>query len=109
MPKLARVDVIAGEVTGPVGDPDTFTAPTTTVVKSFEVDPAAKRVSFTHRLGRVDRPRYFRIRGTDGNRGQPGYHGASVDPSGPAIDALGDADPWGDLWFYANPIFVLPH
>jgi hypothetical protein len=108
VPKLARVDVIRGEVTGQVGDPDTFTAPTTAVATSFEVDQAAKRVSFTYRVGRVDRPLYLRIRGTDGNRSQPGFHGMSVDPSGPAIDVVGNGDPWVDLWFYTNPIFVLP-
>jgi len=26
----------------------------------------------------------------------------------PAMDVLGSADPWQDLWFYANPIFVVP-
>jgi hypothetical protein len=108
VPRLARVDVIRGEVTGPVGDPDTFSAPRTKVVTSFEVDAGARRASFTYRVGRVDRPLYFRIRGTDGNRSQPGHLGADVDPAGPAIDVLGDADPWRDLWFYANPIFVLP-
>ncbi len=35
-------------------------------------------------------------------------HGAGVDPAGPAADVLGDADPWDDLWFYTNPIWVLP-
>jgi hypothetical protein len=34
--------------------------------------------------------------------------GAAVDPAGPAMDVLGDADPWLDLWFYGNPIWVLP-
>jgi hypothetical protein len=22
------------------------------------------------------------------------------------VDVLGDDDPWSDLWFYANPVFV---
>jgi hypothetical protein len=34
--------------------------------------------------------------------------GAEVDPPGPAMDEVGNADPWNDLWFYANPIFVIP-
>ena len=50
----------------------------------------------------------MRVRGTDGKRTQTGYYGAAVDPIGPAIDVLGNADPWNDLWFYGNPIFVLP-
>ena len=41
-------------------------------------------------------------------RRAPGLQGAAIDPNGPAIDVLGNADPWQDLWFYTNPIFVLP-
>ncbi len=108
VPVLARVDVIVGAVTGPVADDDTFTAPQTRVVKSFEVGRGTGRVSFTHALGRVDQPFYVRLRGTDGNRTAPGPMGAAVDPAGPALDVMGDADPWHDLWFYANPIWVLP-
>ncbi|MFJ6199918.1 hypothetical protein [Micromonospora sp. NPDC092111] len=49
-----------------------------------------------------------RLRGTDGNRSAPGLMGAAVDPAGPAMDVIGAADPWTDLWFYANPSWVLP-
>ena len=108
VPVLKRVDVIVGTVTGPVADKDAFTTPNTKVVKSFEVNAAAKKVSFTYPLGRLDKPFYVRLRGTDGNRTQPGLMGAGVDPVGPKLDALGDADPWGDLWFYTNPMWVLP-
>jgi hypothetical protein len=108
IPKLARVDVIAGAVTGAAADKDVFTAPNTRVVKSYEVGAGATRVSFTHSFGAADRPFFVRVRGTDGNRTAPGFHGAAVDPVGPAIDVVGDADPWSDLWFYANPIWVLP-
>jgi hypothetical protein len=108
VPKLARVDVIAGDVTGPVADPDTFTTPRTKVVKSFEVSATGTRVSFKHTFSNIDGPFYLRVRGTDGKRQAPGYLGAGVDPTGPAMDVLGSADPWSDLWFYANPIFVLP-
>jgi hypothetical protein len=24
------------------------------------------------------------------------------------VDVVGDADPWKDLWFYSNPVWVLP-
>ena len=108
LPRLARVDVITGEVTGPASDPDTFTAPTAKVVRSFDVGTGADRVTFTHSLGAAEGPFYVRIRGTDGNRSAPGFLGASVDPVGPAMDVLGNSDPWTDLWFYANPIFVVP-
>ncbi len=107
-PKLARVDVIRGDVTGLVADKDTFTAPTARVVKSYEVNKDRGTVRLSYDLGRVDRPVYLRTRGTDGNRSAVGAHGAEVDPAGPAIDVVGDADPWRDLWFYSNPVWVLP-
>ncbi|MFI8090570.1 PHP domain-containing protein [Streptomyces sp. NPDC086080] len=107
-PELARVDVIQGDVTGPVADKDTFTAPTAKVVRSYEIDKSAGTVRVTFDLGRVDRPLYVRMRGTDGNRSAVGARGAEVDPAGPAIDVVGDADPWRDLWFYTNPVWVLP-
>ncbi|MFF8972876.1 PHP domain-containing protein [Streptomyces sp. NPDC014995] len=108
VPGLARVDVIQGDVTGPVADPDTFTAPTARVVTSYDVNKSAGTVRLTHHLGRVDRPLYVRLRGTDGNRSAVGAMGAAVDPAGPAIDVVGDADPWLDLWFYSNPVWILP-
>ncbi|MCZ9340307.1 histidinol-phosphatase, partial [Streptomyces sp. TRM76130] len=107
-PTLARVDVIQGDVTGEVRDKDTFTAPSAKVVKSYEVNKNAGTVTLTYDLGRVDRPVYLRLRGTDGNRSAVGAMGAAVDPNGPAIDVIGDADPWTDLWFYSNPVWVLP-
>ncbi|MFI0732931.1 PHP domain-containing protein [Streptomyces sp. NPDC021225] len=108
VPKLARVDVIQGDVTGPVSDKDTFTTPDTKVVKSFEVNKSTGSVRLTYSLGRVDKPVYVRLRGTDGNRSAVGLRGAAVDPAGPAMDVIGDADPWKDLWFYSNPMWVLP-
>ena len=108
VPVLSRVDVIAGTVTGPVADRDSFVAPDTRVVKSFEIAPGTGRVSLRYSFGRFDKPFYLRVRGTDGKRTQPGLLGAAVDPHGPALDAIGNADPWGDLWFYTNPIWVLP-
>ncbi|MGV9500444.1 PHP domain-containing protein [Streptomyces sp. NPDC003642] len=108
VPALARVDVIQGEVTGPVADRDTFTAPTAKVVKAYDVSKATGVVRLTFDLGRVDKPVYLRLRGTDGNRSAVGALGAAVDPAGPALDVVGDADPWRDLWFYTNPVWVLP-
>ncbi|MGO4146825.1 hypothetical protein AB4Y77_17235 [Paenarthrobacter sp. YAF11_1] len=37
-----------------------------------------------------------------------GANGASVDPAGPVRrgNNLGDADPWTETWFYANPVFI---
>jgi hypothetical protein len=108
VPKLARVDVIAGKVGGPVADKDVFKAPDTKVVKAFDTSTSTGTVTLKYTTS-ADGPMYFRIRGTDGNRSQPGTLGAAIDPAGPALDVVGDADPWKDLWFYANPIWVLTH
>ncbi|MFC9846658.1 PHP domain-containing protein [Streptomyces sp. NPDC060223] len=108
VPKLARVDVIQGDVTGPATDKDTFSAPTAKVVQSYQVDKTTGTVRITYSLGNVDRPLYVRLRGSDGKRSATGINGAAVDPNGPALDVVGDADPWVDLWFYSNPVWVLP-
>jgi hypothetical protein len=108
VPMLARVDLIAGDVTGPVADMDVFTTPTTKVVKSFEVNKSTGQVTLRYSFGAARRPYYLRLRGTDGNRSAVGLNGAATDPAGPAMDVPGDADPWKDLWFYTNPIWVVP-
>ncbi len=108
VPRLRTLDLIVGAVTGPVADPDTLRAPETRVERSWDVT-GKPVVEIVHSLGVVDdRGFYLRVRGSDGNRTQAGFYGAAVDPAGPAIDVVGDADPWRDLWFYTNPVFVLP-
>ncbi|MDN5571577.1 MAG: PHP domain-containing protein [Propionibacteriaceae bacterium] len=109
VPKLAKIDVIQGRVTGAVSDADTLHAPETRVVRTWDVTGRTDRIELTYDLGRVeDTGFYVRLRGSDGKRTQVGYHGESQDASGPALDVVGDADPWQDLWFYTNAIFVLP-
>jgi hypothetical protein len=101
LPRLAKVDLIAGAVTGPVSDRDTFRAPQTRVVETFEVGAAARRegrLEISYRFRNVTGPFYLRLRGSDGSR---------LTSSGdPVMDVVGDANPWADLWFYANPVFV---
>jgi hypothetical protein len=99
VPKLGKVDLIAGPVTGPAADRDAMSAPETTVVETFAVPGKARgKVRFTHTFRGVDRAFYVRLRGSDGNR---------LDSAGnPRMDVLADDDPWSDLWFYANPVFV---
>ncbi|WNV90431.1 PHP domain-containing protein [Umezawaea sp. Da 62-37] len=96
VPKLAKLDLIAGPVTGPSVDRDALSAPGTAVVKSFEV--TKNRARFTYVFRDVASAFYLRVRGTDGNQ-------LTAD-GGPVMDVVGDADPWADLWFYANPVFV---
>jgi len=108
VPTLNRVDVIQGAVTGPVADRDTFTTPSTKVVQQWDTSGRRGTFELVYPLGRAEAPFYVRVRGTDGNRSQPGYLGAAIDPAGPKLDVVGDADPWVDLWFYTNPIWVLP-
>jgi hypothetical protein len=109
LPTLNRVDLIQGSIdpAGPA-DRDTFVAPDTKVVRAWDTSGTTGTIELVQPLGSVDRPFYVRARGTDANRTQPGYLGAAIDPEGPALDVVGDADPWLDLWFYTNPIFVLP-
>jgi len=98
VPKLAKIDVITGPVTGPQADRDVFTAPETAVAKTFEVGTGRAQWTFEHTFTNVDRSFYLRLRGSDGKQ---------LDANGnPPIDIIGDANPWEDLWFYANPIFV---
>ncbi|WP_068399366.1 PHP domain-containing protein [Kribbia dieselivorans] len=107
-PQLKKVDLIKGRITGPVADKDTLRAPETKVVKTWEVSGTGE-ITLTFDLGRIDETGfYIRLRGSDGNRTAVGYYGADADATGPAIDVVGDADPWRDLWFYTNPVFVLP-
>ncbi len=106
-PKLAQVDVIAGSVRGPVSDRDSFTAPDTRVFKSYDVSGRTGAFTLTYTQRNVQAPFYFRLRGSDGNQLGTGLLGRKVDPSGPVVDVIGDADPWTDLWFYTNPIWVL--
>ncbi|MDQ2755980.1 MAG: PHP domain-containing protein [Actinomycetota bacterium] len=108
VPQLARVDVVRGALTGPASDRDAISAPGTKVVLQRDVSGATGTVKIVLDLGVADQPFYLRVRGTDGKRSAPGLMGASVDPAGPAADVLGDADPWSDLWFYTNPVWVLP-
>ena len=95
-PSVQRVDLIVGQVTGPVTDRTTDTNPTTEVVSRFyEDDWQSDRMykEITYLLEDMNTDSYIRIRGTNGEELEP-----EVDPAG--------EDPWSDLWFYSNPIFI---
>lgn len=95
-PEVARVDLISGDVTGPVADRTTDQAPSAHVVRRFgpgEWVREGERISMVHTIRNVTQPIYIRVRGTGG---------AELEP---AADTAGE-DPWSDLWFYANPVFI---
>lgn len=109
-PQLNRVDLIRGAVDPGHADDrrDTFVAPDTKVVQQWDTSGRTGTFEIVDDLGRADDAFYVRLRGTDGNRSQAGFLGAAIDPEGPALDVVGNADPWIDLWFYTNPIWVVP-
>jgi len=95
-PTVARVDLIAGDITGPAPDPARDRNPSARVVRRFGPDDWSRDGEYRtmrHTLRAVAGDRYLRVRGT--STGEPE----------PAPDSLGE-DPWQDLWFYSNPVFV---
>ncbi len=106
LPKLAHVDVIKGVVRGPAADRDSWRAPDTRVVRSFDVGGRTGTYTLRIPVGPVTEPCYLRLRGSDGRRHGPGLLGGDIDPHGPIAHTPGDGDPWLDIWFYTNPIFI---
>lgn len=95
-PGLRRVDIITGEITGPVRDRGTDTNPTTRVAGRYgpgDWERSGDWIVVRHRLNRIDGPMYVRVRGTGTDELEP-----QPDPHG--------ADPWADLWCYSNPVFI---
>lgn len=92
---VKRVDLIVGDVTGPVSDRMTDTNPSTRVEHRFtEADWTRESEVLTmRRTLTVDGPIYVRVRVAGGDELEP-----SLDPAG--------ENPWGDLWAYGNPVFV---
>jgi hypothetical protein len=95
-PIVARVDLIRGRVTGPVADRNTDTNPTTRVEARFtsaQWRRAGDYAVIDYELKALEPHEYIRVRGTN------------TDQLEPAADVQGES-PWGDLWFYSNPIFL---
>ncbi len=95
-PQVRRVDLIVGDVTGPVADRTSDRNETTRVFARIDADvwrdDGGVRSARTT-LPAVSRGMYVRVRGTN-----------TVDME-PVMDEPGE-NPWSDLWFYSNPIFV---
>lgn len=94
-PEVARIDLIVGHVTGLSEDRTLDTNESTTVVKRFSAADWRRRgeiLDMNYTIN-VSAPVYVRVRGTNTHELEPG-----VDPP--------DENPWQDLWFYSNPLFV---
>ena len=95
-PSVARVDLITGDVTRRASEPNADKNPSTRVVSRFTAKDWTHRgdvYTIAATLPRVARNMYVRVRGTSTDDAEPG-----MDPPG--------ENPWEDLWFYSNPIFL---
>lgn len=95
-PSVKRVDLIVGLVAGRLDDPSRDTNPTTRVIKRFNSSQwriVDGYLSMELVIKNVSQSQYLRIRGTN------------TDQLEPQPDARGE-NPWTDLWFYSNPIFI---
>jgi hypothetical protein len=95
-PEVTRVDLIMGEVRGPVSNRNSDNNPTTQVIARFTesdwaVNSAYREITYT--ISELGKESYIRIRGTNSNELEP------------QEDERGES-PWDELWFYSNPIFI---
>ena len=94
-PEVNHVDLITGEVTGPVEDRAANSNESTRVVQRFTSSVWKRKGEYllmSYTLT-VPGPMYVRVRGTNTDELEP-----ELDP--PA------ENPWSDLWFYSNPVFI---
>ena len=98
-PSVNRVDLIIGQVNDKLNDKSVDTNPSTIVAKRFtekdwqQVGPYKE---FSMTLKNLSQNSYIRVRGTNTNELEPEKD-------------LPGSDPWSDLWFYSNPIFIDVH
>lgn len=93
---VSRVDLIVGEVTGRATDRTIDRNPSTQVVHRFTAAEWERRgevITMSYLLRNVNRSSYLRVRGTNTTELEP------------TPDGRGE-NPWSDLWFYSNPIFI---
>lgn len=95
-PVVSRVDLIMGEVSGPLANRDSDSNPTTRVIARFTesdwtVKGGYKEISYT--IPQLTKATYIRVRGTNSSELEP------------QEDEIGES-PWDDLWFYSNPVFI---
>ncbi|MGL6160692.1 MAG: hypothetical protein ACRC0P_09365 [Microbulbifer sp.] len=96
-PSVERVDLITGLITGRSADRTTDTNPSTKVFRRFMPETWVKDgqyIQIKQQIDNLTKPFYIRVRGTN----QRTELEPETDPAG--------EDPWSDLWFYSNPIFI---
>ena len=95
-PAVSRLDVIAGPIAGRAEDGAPAVHDQARVAARFDETSWGRdgeRVSVELVFEDVQQAFYVRVRGTNTGEMEP-----EPDPPG--------EDPWSDLWFYANPVFV---
>jgi len=95
-PRVSRVDLIKGLHHEAKAEADRNMNPSAGVIRRFSADDWSRDGEFltmTMQLQEVDSDFYIRVRGT------------STDQLEPEPDSPGE-NPWDDLWFYSNPVFV---
>ncbi len=95
-PQVNHVDIITGKVMGLLIDKSVDTNPTTQVIGRFyqdnwQQDNQYQVINYT--IKNIAQDSYLRVRGTNTEQLEP------------QPDEYGE-DPWSDLWFYSNPIFI---
>ncbi|MBF89031.1 MAG: phosphoesterase [Candidatus Marinimicrobia bacterium] len=95
-PFVSRVDLITGKITGKSIDQDNDRNSSTHVLHRFYDNDWSNKddyKSMTYNLKNITESFYLRVRGTNTSQLEP------------LTDEKGE-NPWDDLWFYSNPIFV---
>jgi hypothetical protein len=94
-PRVARVDLIVGDLRDGSSASPGDRNESARVVGRFTAAAWSARDDIYQIETRLPAPRslYIRVRGTNSNELEP-----SMDPIG--------EDPWSDLWFYSNPVFI---
>jgi hypothetical protein len=95
-PAVNRIDLILGEISGVQSDLDHHSNTSTRVVKRFTSSDWSRDGEFLTMTAElpVGKDIYVRVRGTNTSQSEP------------TPDVAGE-NPWDDLWFYSNPVFVV--
>lgn len=96
-PALSRIDLIVGNVGARFADLSINSHSSTRVLQRFTTKDWQKTGEFLtmRKTLTISESMYLRVRGTNTNELEP-----TEDPAG--------ENPWDDLWFYTNPVFVTP-